>query len=126
MENIIAGVSKQFDGAILQSKRKHMVDAEVLLKCCAFVHFSDSTKNFSLASQYDSVDILLLVERVDDMKLTNKLFLYKCKKIRTLSELRIIKKVLNIIPCNEVEYFVYQVIKLLYFLYKDSIENNIC
>ena len=72
-----------------------------------FVDFSDSTKNFSLASQYDNVNILLLVGYV--------------------FELFLIKKVLNIIQRNEDGDYDYQGVKILYFQKaKDSIENNIC
>ena len=43
---------------------------EALLKCSSFVEILDSAKNFSLASQYKDTDTILLVERIDDMKLS--------------------------------------------------------
>ena len=39
-----------------------MVEAEVLLKCSIFIDILDSTENFSLASQFKDIDIILIIE----------------------------------------------------------------
>ena len=56
-----------------------MVEAEVLLKCSIFIDILDSTENFSLASQFKDIDIILIIERIDDMKLSYQLFANKFK-----------------------------------------------
>lgn len=44
------------------SKHCDMVEAEVLVKYSIFIDILDSAKNFSLASQYKDIDIILFVE----------------------------------------------------------------
>ena len=75
MENVISDTSKQGDKATLEGKRRKLVEAEMLLKSCLFVDLLDSAKYFSLASQYADIDVLLMVDRVDDMRLTYQLFI---------------------------------------------------
>ena len=69
-ENVIADTTKQTDKATLEGKRRKLVEADVLLKSCLFLDLLDSAKNFSLASQYADFDILQMVDRLEDMKLT--------------------------------------------------------
>ena len=49
----------------------------MFLKYSIFIDILDSAKNFSLALQYKDIDIILLVERIDDMKLSYQLFANK-------------------------------------------------
>ena len=42
-----------------------------------FIDILDSANNFSLASQYKDIDIILLVEQIDNMKLSYQLFANK-------------------------------------------------
>ena len=51
-----------------------MVETQVLLKCSIFTDILDSVNNFSLPSQYKDNAIILLVERISDMKLSYQLF----------------------------------------------------
>ena len=69
IENVIADTSKKCDRATLEGTQRQLINAEVLLKCCVFVDLLQSAKNFSLASQYKDTDVIMLVERIDDMKL---------------------------------------------------------
>ena len=80
LENIIADTSKQTEKAKLEGKRRKMVQASVLLKYCLFLDLLDSAKNFSLASQYANSDIINMVDRINDMKLTYQLFYRKFEK----------------------------------------------
>ena len=59
------------------SKHCDMVEAEVLVKYSIFIDILDSAKNFSLASEYKDIDIILLVERIDEMNLSYQLFANK-------------------------------------------------
>ena len=65
LENIIADTSKQTDKAKLEGKRRKMVQASVLLKCCLFLDLLDSAKNFSLPSQY--ANLILLTWSIESM-----------------------------------------------------------
>ena len=80
LENIIADTSKQTDKAKLEGKRRKMVQASVLLKCCLFLDLLDSAKKFSLASQYADSDIINMVDRIDDMTSRYQLFYRKFEK----------------------------------------------
>ena len=77
MENVISNATKYCDKATLEGKRRQMVEAEMFLKYSIFIDILDSAKNFSLASQNKDIDIILLVERIDDMKLSYQLFANK-------------------------------------------------
>ena len=77
IENVISNATKYCDKATLEGKRRQMVEAEMFLKYSIFIDILDSAKNFSLASQYKDIDIILLVERIDDMKLSYQLFANK-------------------------------------------------
>ena len=44
-------IDKSCNKAMLEGKRRQMVEAEVLLKCSIFIDILDSAKNFSLALQ---------------------------------------------------------------------------
>ena len=95
-ENIIADTSKQTDKAKLEGKRRKMVRASVLLKCYLFLDLLDSAKNFSLASQYANSDIINMVDRINDMKLTYQLFYRKFEKSpESVFELPRLEKLLN-------------------------------
>ena len=59
------------------SKHCDMVEAEVLVKYSIFIGILDSAKNFSLASQYKDSDIILFLERIDEMNLSYQLFANK-------------------------------------------------
>ena len=76
-ENVISDTTKYCDKATLEGKRRQIVEAEVFLKCSIFIDILDSGKNFSLALQYKDIDIILLVERIDDMKLA-----YRKKEVK--------------------------------------------
>ena len=126
LENIIADTSKQTDKAKLEGKRRKMVQASVLLKCCLFLDLLDSAKSFSLASQYVDSDIINMVDRINDMKLTYQLFY---RKFETLPEsvfgLPRLKKLLNSVKMEDGNV-TYQGVKLVQFEQaKSSIESNI-
>ena len=76
-KNVISDTTKYCDKAALEGKRRQIVEAKVFLKCSIFIDILDSGKNFSLALQYKDIDIILLVERIDDMKLSYQLFANK-------------------------------------------------
>ena len=126
LENIIADTSKQTDKAKLEGKRRKMVQASVLLKCCLFLDLLDSAKNFSLASQYAHSDIFSMVDRIDDMKLTYQLFKRKFEKSpESVFELPRLKKLLNSVKMEDGNA-TYRGVKLLQFEQaKSSIESNI-
>ena len=46
-----------------------MIETKVLLKCNIFIDILECAKNFSLASQYKDIVIIMLVAQMDDMKL---------------------------------------------------------
>ena len=84
-----------------------MFEAEVFLKCSIFIDILDSAKNFSLASQYKDIDIILLVEQIDDMKVSYQLFANKCQASpESISELPCVKKLLTQIVHNENDTFI--------------------
>ena len=60
----------------LEEKRRQMVENEVVLKCI-FIDILDFAKNFILALRCKDTDIILLVERIDDTKLSYELFTNK-------------------------------------------------
>lgn len=126
LENIIADTSKQTDKAKLEGKRRKMINASVLLRSCLFLDLLDSAKNFSLATQYEDSDIVNMVDRIDDMKLTYQLFYRKFKKSpKSVFELPTLKKFLNNIKIEDDNKVTYQGIKLLNFEQaKKSIENK--
>ena len=127
MDNVITDSSKQCDRATLQRKHDQLVQAEVLLKCSVFIDILQSPKKFSLASQFKDIDIMLLVERMDDMKLTYQRFFEKFEQNpNSLFELPTVRKVLEHIETNEANQ-VYQGVSLKYFeRAKASVDNNIC
>ena len=84
-----------------------MFEAEVFLKCSIFIDILDSAKNFSLASQYKDIDIILLVEQIDDKKVSYQLFANKCQASpESVSELPCVKKLLTQIVHNENDTFI--------------------
>ena len=102
IENVISDTSKHCDKAMLEGKSKQMVQVKVLLKCSIFVDILDSDilnlnsefelniLNFSLASQYKDIDIILLAEQIGDMKLS------LCNKgLKTSNEEKILSKFLK-------------------------------
>ena len=127
IENVIADTSKKCDHTTLEGKRRQLINAEVLLKCCVFVDLLQSAKNFSLASQYKATDVIMLVERIDDMKLTYQRFGKKfAKSPESVFQLPTIKKVLECITQDGDRDYVYQGIRLNYFeTAKDAIANNV-
>ena len=54
-----------------------VVEVEVLLECCIFIDILDSANKFSSVSRYNSIDIILLVERIKGMNLQYHFFPYK-------------------------------------------------
>ena len=106
--------------------RKQMVEAEVLMKYSVFIDILDSAKNFNLALQYKDIDIILLVEQIDGMKLSYQLFANKFQASpESTFELPQVKKLLTQIMHNENDEYFYQGIKLKNFQRgKDSIKNN--
>ena len=66
-----------FFALFISDTSKHCDKAEVLLKCSILIDILDSAKNSSLVSQYKDTDIILLVEQIDDMKLSYQLFANK-------------------------------------------------
>ena len=126
LENVIADTSKQTDRATLEGKRRKMIQASVLLKSCLFLDLLDSAKNFSLCSQHNDADIMLMVDRIEDMKITYQLFYRKFKaNPESVFELPHLKKLLNSIVIED-EQVIYQGVKLLRFdVAKASIQNNV-
>ena len=106
---------------------RQLINAEVLLKCYVFVDLLQSAKNFSLASQYKDTDVIMLVERIYDMKLTYQRFGKKfAKSPESVFQLPMIKKVLEHITQDGDGDYVYQGIRLNYFeRAKDAIANNV-
>lgn len=127
LENVISDTSKKCDRATLEGKRRQLVNAEVILKCCVFVDLLDSAKKFSLASQFKDTDILMLVERIDDMKSTYQRFAHKFRKSpESVLTMPTIKKVLDRVEKDEDGDYIYQGIRLNYFeKAKQIIINNI-
>ena len=103
-----------------------MVQASVLLKCCLSLDLLDSGKKFSLASQYAGSDIINMVDRINDMKLTYQLFYPKFEKLpKSVFELPRLKKLLNSVKMEDGNV-TYQGVKLLQFEQtKSSIESKI-
>ena len=99
----------------------------MLLKCCVFVDLLQAAKNFSLASQYKDTNVIMLVERIDDMKLTYQRFGKKfAKSPESVFQLPTIKKVLERITQDGDGDYVYQGIRLNYFeRAKGAIANNV-
>ena len=94
-----------------------MVEAEVLLKCCIFIDIVDSANKFSLVSRYNSIDIILLVERINGMNLSHQLFPYKFKaSLENVFDLPCVKKKMltKLVDNDHGENF-YQYIKLKIF-----------
>ena len=90
-----------------------MVEAEILLKCSIFIVILDSGKNFSLALKYKGIDIILLVERIDDMGLPYQLFSNKFQASpESTFELPCLTKLLTQIVDNENGEYFCQVVKL--------------
>ena len=84
-----------------------MVETQALLKCSIFTDILDSLKNFSLPSQYKGNYIILLVERINDMKVSYQHFADKCQASpEGVFVLPCVKKVLTQSVDNENgEYF---------------------
>ena len=79
-----------------------MVEAEMLLKFSISIEILESAKNFSLASQYKDINIILLVEHINDIKFSYQLFANKFQSsIENIFELPRVKKVLTQIVHNE-------------------------
>ena len=96
--------------------RKQMVEAEVLMKYSVFIDILDSAKNFNLALQYKDIDIILLVEQIDGMKLSYQLFANKFQASPgSAFELPQVKKLLTQIMHNQNDEYFYQGIKLKNF-----------
>ena len=90
-----------------------MGEAEVLMKCSIFVDLLDSGKKFSLAPQYKDIDIILLVEHINDMRLSHQLFANKFQvSPESIFELLPVKKLLTEIVDSENDRYFYQAIKL--------------
>ena len=70
---VISDTSKHCDKATLEGNRTQMVETQLLLKCNIFADILDSVKNFCLSSQYKENDTILLVERMNAMKLSYQL-----------------------------------------------------
>ena len=80
IKNFIADTSKKTDKTALEGKRQKLVQTSVILKCCLFLDLLQSAKNFSLATQYADSNIMMMVDCVNDMKLTYHLFYRKFQK----------------------------------------------
>ena len=79
-----------------------MVEAEMLLKFSISIEILESAKNFSVASQYKDINIILLVEHINDIKFSYQLFANKFQSsIENIFELPRVKKVLTQIVHNE-------------------------
>ena len=101
-----------------------MIEAEVLLKYSIFIDILDSAKNFSLASQYKDIDIILPVVWIDDTKLSYQLCANKFKASpESIFEVPHMKKVLTQIVHNENSEF-YQGIKLKNFHWGKKINQK--
>ena len=86
-----------------------MVEAEVALKCTIFTDILYSIKNFSSASQYKDIGIILLVERINGMGLSHQFFANKFQASpESIFELPLVKKVLIQILHNENGEYFYQ------------------
>ena len=72
-ENAISYTSKHCDKATRKGKKRKIVEVEVHLKDGIFFDILESANNISLALQYKDIDIILLVERIDDMELSHQL-----------------------------------------------------
>ena len=96
----------------------------MLLKCCVFVDLLQKTSALPLNTR---TLMLLLVERIDDMKLTYQRFGKKfAKSPESVFQLPTIKKVLERITQDSDRDYVYQGIRLNYFeRAKDAIANNV-
>lgn len=79
---VVVDTSKQTDCPKVEGKKRKMrkiIEASVLLNSCLFIDLLDSAKIFSLSSQHADTDIMLIVDRIDDIKLTYQLFHQKFK-----------------------------------------------
>ena len=130
-ENIIADPSNNTDKSTLEGKRKQLTDASILLRSALFIDRLDSAKIFSLLSQKEHFNLIVMVDRLGDM-----IFSYErmkrgfSKRPESVYNLTHVDKVLKDVVCehdeNGKKVYKYQDIKLDYFKReKNSLANNV-
>ena len=82
--------------------KRNMVGAEMLLKWSIFIEILESAKKKKcLVWEYKDIDKILLVERIDDMKLSHWMFANKFQaSLESIFDLPHVKKVLTQIMHN--------------------------
>ena len=74
--NIIVDDSKNTDKATLEGKHRQLTESKVLVLSTFFIDILDPAKIFSLASQKNDFNEIMMVDRLDDMIFSHQL----CKK----------------------------------------------
>ena len=130
-ENIIADPSNNKDKSTLEGKQKLLTDASILLRSALFRDLLDSAKIFSLSSQKEDLNLIVMVDRLDDMIFSYELMKRGfSKKPESVYNLPHVDKVLKDVVCehdkNGKKVYKYQDIKLDYFeREKSSLANNV-
>ena len=85
----------------MKGKRRNMVGAEMFLKWSIFLEILESAKKKCLVWEYKDIDKILLVERINDMKLSHWMFANKFQaSLESIFDLPHVKKVLTQIMHN--------------------------
>ena len=124
-ENIIADPSNSTDKSTLEGKRKQLTDGSILLRSALFIDLLDSAKIVSLSSQKEDFNLIVMVDRLDDM-----IFSYELMKRGFSKNLPHVDKVLKDVVCehgeNGKKVYKYQDTKLDYFeREKNNLANNV-